>query len=60
MLLFGDQIIDTPELTIPHPRMAVRRFVLEPLAEIAPEAIDPVTKRSIVDLLAALMGKRSD
>ena len=37
LLLFDDQIIDTPELTIPHPRMAVRRFVLEPLAEIAPD-----------------------
>ena len=36
LLLFGDRIIETPELTVPHPRMAVRRFVLEPLAEIAP------------------------
>ncbi len=54
LLLFGDQIVDTPELTIPHPRMTVRRFVLEPLAEIAPDAIDPVTKRTIVDLLADL------
>jgi 2-amino-4-hydroxy-6-hydroxymethyldihydropteridine diphosphokinase len=54
LLLFGDQIVDTPELTIPQPRMAVRRFVLAPLAEIAPEAVDPVTRRTIVDLLADL------
>jgi 2-amino-4-hydroxy-6-hydroxymethyldihydropteridine diphosphokinase len=54
LLLFGDQIVDTPELTVPQPRMAIRRFVLEPLAEIAPEAVDPVTKRTIVELLAAL------
>ena len=54
LLLFDDQIIDTPELTIPHPRMAVRRFVLEPLAEIAPDAVDPITKRTIANLLAGL------
>ena len=54
LLLFDDRIIDTPELTIPHPRLRVRRFVLEPLAEIAPEAVDPVTKRTIADLLADL------
>jgi 2-amino-4-hydroxy-6-hydroxymethyldihydropteridine diphosphokinase len=41
ILLFGDQRIDEPELTIPHPRMHFRRFVLEPLAEIAPEARHP-------------------
>ena len=49
LLLFDDRIIDTPELTVPHPRLAERRFVLEPLAEIAPEAVDPVTKRTIAD-----------
>jgi 2-amino-4-hydroxy-6-hydroxymethyldihydropteridine diphosphokinase len=53
LLLFADQIIDTPELTVPHPRLRVRRFVLEPLAEIAPEAVEPVTKRTIAGLLAA-------
>jgi 2-amino-4-hydroxy-6-hydroxymethyldihydropteridine diphosphokinase len=59
LLLFDDQIVDTPELTLPHPRMAIRRFVLEPLVEIAPKAVDPVTKRPIVDLLANLEGTQS-
>jgi 2-amino-4-hydroxy-6-hydroxymethyldihydropteridine diphosphokinase len=54
LLLFGDEIISTLELTVPHPRLRVRRFVLEPLAEVAPDAVDPVTKRTIADLLAAL------
>jgi 2-amino-4-hydroxy-6-hydroxymethyldihydropteridine diphosphokinase len=54
LLLFGDEIISTLELTVPHPRLRVRRFVLEPLAEVAPEAVDPVAKRTIADLLAAL------
>ena len=56
LLLFDDKIIDTPELTIPHPRMAARRFVLEPLAEIAPGAVDPVTSRTVAGLLAGLEG----
>ena len=54
LLLFADQIIDTPALSVPHPRLRARRFVLEPLAEVAPEAVDPVTKRTIADLLAEL------
>jgi 2-amino-4-hydroxy-6-hydroxymethyldihydropteridine diphosphokinase len=58
LLLFDDRIVDTPELTIPHPHLAVRRFVLEPLAEIAPEAVDPVTEQTIVDLLADLETSR--
>ncbi len=52
LLLFGDQIIDTPELHVPHPRLGVRRFVLAPLEEVAPEARDPLTGRSISSLLA--------
>jgi 2-amino-4-hydroxy-6-hydroxymethyldihydropteridine diphosphokinase len=54
LLLFGDRIIDTPRLTIPHPRFSTRRFVLEPLAEVAPTAVDPVTKRTVAELLADL------
>jgi 2-amino-4-hydroxy-6-hydroxymethyldihydropteridine diphosphokinase len=54
LVLFGDQIIDTPELTVPHPRWRTRRFVLEPLAEIAPGVIDPVTKRTVGELLEDL------
>jgi len=58
LLLFDEAIIDTPELRLPHPRLASRRFVLEPLAEIAPLAVEPVTKRTIAELLMDL-GKES-
>jgi len=54
LLLFEDSIIDTPELSVPHPRLASRRFVLEPLAEIAPHAIEPVSKRTVAELLLDL------
>ncbi len=50
-LLCGDLVINDPELTIPHPRMAERRFVLEPLAQIAPDVMHPVLKQSIRLLL---------
>jgi 2-amino-4-hydroxy-6-hydroxymethyldihydropteridine diphosphokinase len=54
ILLFGNSVIDSPELTIPHPAMHERRFVLEPLAEIAPEAQHPVLKKTVREILDAL------
>jgi 2-amino-4-hydroxy-6-hydroxymethyldihydropteridine diphosphokinase len=54
IVLFGNAVVDTPELAIPHPAMHERRFVLEPLAEIAPEARHPVFKRTVRELRNAL------
>lgn len=54
ILLFDDQHIVRDELTIPHPRMTERAFVLVPLAEIAPGAIDPVSGKSIQEWLASV------
>jgi 2-amino-4-hydroxy-6-hydroxymethyldihydropteridine diphosphokinase len=53
LVLFGNQIIDEPGLMVPHPRFRERRFVLEPLAEIAPELRDPVSGRTVGELLLA-------
>lgn len=54
ILLFGSSVVDTEDLTIPHVAMHKRRFVLEPLAEIAPEEHHPVLKRTIRELRDAL------
>jgi 2-amino-4-hydroxy-6-hydroxymethyldihydropteridine diphosphokinase len=54
LLYFDDLIIDTPELEIPHPRMAERRFVLEPLSEICPHRVLPKQDLTILELLQEL------
>lgn len=53
ILLYGDAVIRQEDLVIPHPRLPERRFALEPLAQIAPEAVHPVLKKSIRILLEA-------
>jgi 2-amino-4-hydroxy-6-hydroxymethyldihydropteridine diphosphokinase len=53
LLLYGERVSDRPELTLPHPRMRERRFVLVPLAEIAPDWRVPPDGRTVAELLAA-------
>ncbi len=54
LLLFGQRVIHTRYLQIPHPRLAIRRFVLGPLASIAPEFVEPITGETIASLLSNL------
>lgn len=56
ILLFGNSIVETKGLTIPHPAMHERRFVLEPMTEIAPDARHPVFKKTMRELKDALGG----
>ena len=59
LLLRGSETSSTPFLTLPHPRMHLRRFVLTPLAELAPNLIHPILNRTISDLLDKLSDKSS-
>jgi 2-amino-4-hydroxy-6-hydroxymethyldihydropteridine diphosphokinase len=54
LLMFGNEVIETPELIVPHPRLFLRRFVLAPAAEVAPTVVEPWTERTVSDLLANL------
>ena len=56
LVLFGDLVLDEPGLIVPHPRFRERRFVLEPLAEVAPDLVDPVTGATVAALLKGLAG----
>jgi 2-amino-4-hydroxy-6-hydroxymethyldihydropteridine diphosphokinase len=59
LILAGDHVTEEPGLTLPHPRFRERRFVLEPLAEIAPEMVDPVSGKTVRELLDALEAQAS-
>ena len=54
LLLYDELIHDTPELVLPHPRMHLRRFVLEPLLQVGADRLHPVLKRRPAELLAAM------
>jgi 2-amino-4-hydroxy-6-hydroxymethyldihydropteridine diphosphokinase len=54
ILLYGNAVVKAPELEVPHPRLAERRFVLEPLAELAPEKRHPGTRRPMKEMLAGV------
>lgn len=56
LILFGEAVIDEPDLIVPHPRFRERQFVLEPLREIAPTLRDPITGRTVVELLKLVSG----
>jgi len=59
ILFFGNAVVKTGELEIPHPRIAQRRFVLAPMAELAPDLRDPVSRRTMRELLAGIAGQET-
>lgn len=55
LILYGDEVIDEPGLRVPHPRFRERRFVLQPLSEIAPAWVDPLSGKTIDELLRGVL-----
>ena len=54
LILVGDLVVNTTKIVLPHPRFRIRRFVLEPLVEVVPELVDPVSGRTIKELFNQL------
>lgn len=57
VLFIEQEIIDTPKLKVPHPKISERRFILEPLCQIAPDFVDPLTQKTITSLLESCQDK---
>ncbi|MEO6912371.1 MAG: 2-amino-4-hydroxy-6-hydroxymethyldihydropteridine diphosphokinase, partial [Edaphobacter sp.] len=59
LLLYGQTVMSSPELTLPHPEMHERRFVLEPLAEVAPEMVHPALGLTVQEMLQAVLERQA-